>query len=94
MVVVIVENAPQKLRGRLKLWMMEVGTCVYVTDCNSKMRTWLWDTVQNNIGRGSATIIWATSKSEFGFDFNVCGNNDFDIDVIDGIKFMIRTVID
>ena len=90
MVVLIVENAPDRLRGRITLWMNEISTCVYVTDCNSRLRDWIWSTVVKNLGKGSATMIWSTNRGEFGYDMRVVGNHEKRVTSIDGIKFMSR----
>lgn len=90
MTVLIVENAPLRLRGRLTLWMMEVAQCVYVTDCNQKMRQWIWDTVRCNIGGGSAILVWATNRHEFGYDVDMIGENGRVMSEVDGIKMIAR----
>ena len=38
MLVIVLENAPPRLRGRLAVWMLEVRACVYVGDYSRKVR--------------------------------------------------------
>ena len=86
--VLIVENAPPQLRGRLSLWLFEVRAGVFVGDCSAKLREWIWSCVRQNIRDGNALIIWSTSKKEFGFNVDSCGDSRRSICEIDGIKMM------
>jgi CRISPR-associated protein Cas2 len=88
MTILIVEGAPNRLKGRLTLWMSEIKTGVYVADCNRKMREWIWKTVKENIGRGSALIVWSTSRAEFGYDMDFVGSAHMEVVEYDGIKLM------
>ena len=86
--VLLIENAPNLLRGKLTLWMFEVKGEVYVSDVNSKLRAFIWKIVTENIGKGSAVLIYSTTKSEFGFDIEVYGEPQRVLDEIDGIKVL------
>lgn len=86
MVVLILENAPARLKGRLTLWMMEVTSSTYVADINSRLRDWIWNTVIDNIDDGYAIQIWSTSRSTFGYDMRSVGTSNREIGTIDGIK--------
>ena len=88
MTVLIIEKAPDRLRGRLTLWMSEIKTGIYVADFNRKLREWIWKTVKENIGHGSALIVWATSRAEFGYDMASIGFTQMEIVEIDGIKYI------
>ncbi|MDO5861573.1 MAG: type I-E CRISPR-associated endoribonuclease Cas2e [Thermoplasmata archaeon] len=69
--------------------MVEVGTSVYVVDCNARLRDWIWEIVLENIGSGSATLVWSTSRAEFGFDVRTVGDPSRRIEEMDGIKFLV-----
>lgn len=82
MMVIVVENAPPRLRGRLSLWLAEIRAGVYVGAYSSRMRERIWREVQDLLGEGSAAVAWATT-SDSGFDFDTAGPNrrqpaDFD----------------
>lgn len=82
MLVIVLENAPPRLRGRLALWLLEVRAGVYVGNYSPRVRDMLWDQVVEGLGDGSAVMVWKSS-SEAGFDFKTQGNNrripvDFD----------------
>lgn len=82
MMVIVVENAPPRLRGRLSLWLAEVRAGVYVGNYSARTRLRIWDEVQLLIADGSAVIAW-TAQTDSGFAFETLGPNrrtsvDFD----------------
>jgi len=82
MMVVVVENAPPRLRGRLAVWLLEVRAGVYVGTYSKRTRERIWNEVLGAIGEGNAVIAWA-APTDAGFAFDTCGANrrepvDFD----------------
>ena len=82
MMVIVVENAPQRLRGRLAAWLLEVRAGVYVGDYSARTRERIWDQVAAAIGAGDAVMVWRAPTDQ-GFDFATLGENrrmpvDFD----------------
>jgi CRISPR-associated protein Cas2 len=82
MLVIVVENAPPRLRGRLALWLAEVRAGVYVGAYSAKIRERIWAEVNELLGDGSAVIAW-TAATDSGFAFETAGPNrresrDFD----------------
>ncbi len=82
MMVIVVENAPPRLRGRLSLWLAEVRAGVYVGVYDRRTRERIWEETRIMIGDGSAVIAWA-APTDSGFAFNAVGENrrepiDFD----------------
>ena len=82
MMVIVVENAPPRLRGRLAVWLLEIRAGVYVGDYSVKVREMIWNTVENGIEEGNAVMAWS-ARSESGFEFRTLGVNrripvDFD----------------
>jgi CRISPR-associated protein Cas2 len=71
MLVIVVENAPPRLRGRLAVWLLEVRAGVYVGTYSSRTREMIWEQVQGAIGEGNAVIAWA-APNDAGFE---CGQN-------------------
>ena len=67
MMVIVVENAPPRLRGRLSLWLAEVRAGVYVGVYGRRVRERIWDEVKIMIGDGNAVIAWA-APTDSGFD--------------------------
>ena len=82
MLVIVVENAPPRLRGRLAVWLLEVRAGVYVGDYSRRVRETIWGDVCAYIEDGNAVIAWS-APTEMGFHFDTCGANrripvDFD----------------
>lgn len=75
MILVVTENAPPRLRGRLTLWLTELRAGTYVGSYGRRQRERLWSDIEALIGRGSAVMAWSTSATESGFDFLVIGDD-------------------
>lgn len=82
MMMVVVENAPPRLRGRLAVWLLEIRAGVYVGDYGRRTRERIWNEVTTSIEDGNGVIAW-TAANDAGFAFETCGDNrrvavDFD----------------
>lgn len=87
MLVIVVENVPPRLRGRLAVWLLEVRAGVYVGDLSQRVREMIWYQVEEGTEEGNAVMIWSTN-TESGFDFLTFGKNRrLPID-FDGIKLV------
>ena len=87
MMVIVTENAPPRLRGRLSLWFAEVRAGVYVGVYNRRTRERIWDEVKIMIGDGSAVIAWAAA-TDSGFEFECVGQNRRDPIDFDGLTLV------
>ena len=74
MTVIVLENAPPRLRGRLAVWMLEIRAGVYVGKLNRRVREMVWDNVEVGLDEGNAVMAW-TANTESGFDFITLGEN-------------------
>lgn len=74
MLVVIVEDAPPRLRGRLAVWLLEVRAGVYVGNYGRRVREMIWAQVCAYIADGNAVIAWA-APTDAGFAFDTIGHN-------------------
>ena len=68
MLVVVTENVPPRLRGRLAIWLLEVRAGVYVGDTSKRVREMIWQQVSELVEEGNVVMAWATN-TESGFDF-------------------------
>ena len=80
--VIVVENAPPRLRGRLSLWLAEARAGVYVGVYARRTRERIWSEVKSLIGDGNAVIAWS-APTDSGFAFDAIGESrrepaDFD----------------
>lgn len=87
MMVIVVENVPPRLRGRLALWLLEVRAGVYLGNYSVKVREMLWQQVCQGIGDGNAVLAW-TRSTEAGFDFRTIGVNRRVPSERDGVKLV------
>ena len=71
--VIVIENGPPSLYGRLSLWLIEVRSGVFIGDYSVKVRTMIWDTVTTGIKEGNAIMAWH-EPNEAGYDFITFGS--------------------
>jgi CRISPR-associated protein Cas2 len=87
MLVIVLENAPPRLRGRLAVWLLEVRAGVYLGSYSAKVRDYIWNQVEEGIEGGSAVLAWR-SNGEAGFDFVTLGANRRIPVELDGAKLV------
>lgn len=87
MLVIVLENAPPRLRGRLAIWLLEVRAGVYLGAYSTKIRDYIWKQVEDGIEDGNAVMAWKTTN-EAGFDFLTLGTNRRIPVEIDGAKLV------
>lgn len=86
MIVVTLSKCPNKLRGDLTKWLIEIDTGVYVGNLNSKVRDALWERITDNIKNGRATMVYSTN-GEQKLDFRI-HNSDWEPIDYDGITLV------
>ncbi len=72
--VIVVENVPDRLRGRLAVWMLEIRAGVYIGDYSNKTQKMVWETIEKGIENGNAVMSWDI-PNEPGYDFLTVGSN-------------------
>lgn len=87
MMVIAVENAPPRLRGRLSLWLAEVRAGLYAGAYGRRTRERIWEETKLLIGNGSAVILWRAA-SEAGFAFDAIGPNRREMVLHDGLALV------
>lgn len=87
MLVIVVENIPGRLRGRLGVYLIETRSGVYVGDVSKRVREMLWEQVGFYCEDGNAIMMWSTN-TESGFDFATIGRNRRMPVEMDGIKLV------
>lgn len=96
MMVVVVTNAPPRLRGRLAAWLLEVRAGVFVGDYSTRTRERIWEQVETHIDQGDAVMVW-TAPTDQGFEFATCGANrrmPVDFDGLKLVSFLPRITPD
>lgn len=74
MLVVVTENVPPRLRGRLAIWLLEVRAGVYVGDVTRRTREMLWEQLTEGHEGGNVVMAWS-ARNESGFEFQTLGAN-------------------
>jgi CRISPR-associated protein Cas2 len=72
--VVVTENVPPRLRGRMAIWLLEVRAGVYIGDVTRRTREMIWEQLDAGHEDGSVVMAW-NSSSESGYDFQTLGPN-------------------
>ncbi|EDE4820016.1 type I-E CRISPR-associated endoribonuclease Cas2 [Salmonella enterica subsp. enterica serovar Enteritidis] len=87
MLVVVTENVPPRLRGRLAVWLLEIRAGVYVGDVSAKIREMIWQQVSVLADEGNVVMAGATN-TESGFEFQTFGvNRRIPVD-LDGLRLV------
>ena len=70
--VVVMENVPPRLRGRIAIWLLEVRAGVYIGDVSRRTREMIWEQLAEGYENGSVVMAWASSH-ESGYEFQTLG---------------------
>ena len=62
MIVLCVTNCPDKLRGDLSKWLLEINTGVYIGRTSARVREELWKRTCEYIHDGQATMIYSSNN--------------------------------
>ena len=87
MMVIVLTNAPPRLRGRLAAWLLEVRAGVFVGDYSARTRAMIWDQVTSYLEDGDAVMVWKAPTDQ-GFDFATAGRNRRMPVEFDGLKLV------
>ncbi len=74
MLVVVTENVPPRLRGRMAIWLLEIRAGVYVGNVSRRIREMIWEQITALAENGNVAMAWA-ANTESGFDFQTYGKN-------------------
>lgn len=72
--VVVTENVPLRLRGRMAIWLLEVRAGIYIGDVSRRTREMIWEQLQEGHEDGNVVMAWA-SNHESGYEFQTLGIN-------------------
>ncbi|MGH0036464.1 MAG: type I-E CRISPR-associated endoribonuclease Cas2e [Myxococcota bacterium] len=87
MVVIVCENVPPRLRGRLAVWLVEIRAGVYVGRVGRRVREMIWKQIVAEIRDGNAIMVWRTN-TESGYDFTTHGPNRRKPVDLDGLRLV------
>ena len=87
MVVLVIDNGSEKLRGELTRWLMEVKPGVLVGNISAMVREKLWDKVNQDSERRGAVLLYSMN-TEQGVAMKMCGEPKRQIVDFDGIQLI------
>lgn len=88
MTVVVLSLVPERLRGDLTRWLLEISPGVYVGVITSRVRDRLWNRILEHAKSGRAIMVYP-ARNEQRFAFKVARHGWDPID-IDGITLIMR----
>lgn len=88
MTIISLSVCPQKIRGDLSKWLIEIDTGVYCGHINTRIREKIWERIIDNIGEGHAVMVFS-AQNEQHMDFRVY-NMDWNPVDYDGISLVRR----
>jgi CRISPR-associated protein Cas2 len=91
-IVVTLSVTPERLRGELTRWLLEISQGVYVGHLSARVRDRLWQRIVEDVGSGRAIMVWS-SRNEQLFSYRV-HNHSWDPVDFDGLTLMRRDSTD
>jgi CRISPR-associated protein Cas2 len=85
--IVVVNNSPPRLRGRLAVWLLEVRAGVYVGTYSRKVREMILQQIRDLIEEGDAVVAWS-APNDAGFEFETYGKSRRQAVDFDGLKLV------
>ena len=85
--VIVTENVPLRLRGRLGVWLVEIRAGVYIGNPSKRLREFIWKQVEDGLENGNAAMAWNTN-TESGYDFETLGKNRREPVDFDGLRLV------
>jgi CRISPR-associated protein Cas2 len=88
MVVVQVENAPEKLRGTLTAWFLQPRAGLYVGTLSGRMRDQIWMMITGIRDVDFSAVMVYPFNNEQGFSMRTFGENRRRIVEMDGLELV------
>ena len=87
MIMVVTENVPPRLRGRLAIWLLQIRAGVYIGNVSRRVREMIWEQCEHFIDDGNIVMGWQTN-TESGYDFQTLGENRRIPVELDGLRLV------
>lgn len=84
MIVLILDNASESLKGELTRWLIPIKPGVYVGNISSRVREKLWEKLLSYKKTVNATLVYSANNDQ-GFKVLKTGKTVIDIVSIDGL---------
>jgi len=87
--MIVLERVPERLRGELTRWMLELRAGVFVGTLSALVRDKLWEHACQQM-RGGAGLLVHHDNSEQGFSIQVWGETKRRVVDFDGLTLLSR----
>lgn len=87
MIVLVIDNAPAKLRGELTKWLLEVKPGVFAGKISAMVRERLWEKVYSDEYIAGAVMLYSMN-TEQGFHMEMCGYPTRRVVDVNGIQLI------
>ncbi len=87
MLVMVIDNAPEKLRGELTRWLLEVKPGVLVGKTSAAVRDKLWEKVKK-AGGNTGALLLCSADTEQGFRIELHGEPRRTVIDLDGLQLI------
>ena len=85
MVVIVLEKAPDSLRGYLTRWLIQPRRGVYLGHATARVRERLWSQIRSKIKSGNAIMIWPDRTCPQGYRALQAGKSGTTLEDFDGL---------
>ena len=89
MIVIVMDNASEKLRGELTKWLLEVKPGVLVGKTSALVKDKLWEKVERDENMTGAILIYNTDNEQ-GYAMKMSGIPRRSVIDLDGIQLIKR----
>jgi CRISPR-associated protein Cas2 len=90
MTLLLVRRVPDRLRGRLTRWLLEVDAGVYAGPLNARLREHVWALVERERRGGYALMLWPDGRALQGFGHCSAGQHRIELVDRDGLAMPLR----
>lgn len=87
MTVIVMESAPESVRGELTRWFLELKPGVFVGRVNTRIRMLLWERICQTDSAAGAVMAFS-APNEQGFEMKVCGDPRRRVTEFEGVQLI------
>lgn len=87
MTVIVMEAAPEGVRGELTRWFLELKPGVFVGQVNTRIRTLLWERICQTASASGAVMVFS-APNEQGFEMKVHGDPKRRVKDFEGVQLV------
>ncbi len=86
MIVMVLQNAPEKLKGKISTYLIETANGVFIGNLTARVRDKIWETCEKGCKDGVIFQAWSTNNEQ-GFTMRLIGGKREIID-FEGLLFV------